>query len=153
MGARGGTWVGRGGEEGVSADCTTGGMVLVRAEGNRVRSAPAGIWVARPKRRPKLKTTLVPGWAASNCWPNVVNDSFSEAAANTLTVPDTGAEFEADVEGFVDDPAAGLDEPHPASRSAAPAILVRMRLARRICCSKGQVSGGAGSHAGAGLGG
>jgi len=39
-----------------------------------------------PELGPKLKTTLVPGWAASNWWPRVVKASVSEAAAMTVIV-------------------------------------------------------------------
>jgi hypothetical protein len=46
---------------------------------------------------------VVPGWAASNCLPRLVNDSVNEAAANTVTVP----------EAAPDPGAAGL-EPEPA---------------------------------------
>jgi hypothetical protein len=38
---------------------------------------------------PKLSLTVTPGWAASNIFPIVVNDSVNEAAARTVTVPDS----------------------------------------------------------------
>jgi hypothetical protein len=38
---------------------------------------------------PKLSFTVTPGWAASNIFPIVVNDSVNEAAARTVTVPDS----------------------------------------------------------------
>jgi hypothetical protein len=81
------------------------------------------IWVARPELGPKLKTTSTPGWAASNCWPSLLNDSFREAAANTLTVPDRVGELDPDPEGFAGDAAGVLDEPHPVSpASRSPAV-------------------------------
>jgi hypothetical protein len=56
-----------------------------------------------------------------------VNTSLREAAANTLTVPDTDAELDPGAEGFEDDAAGMLDEPHPASRRPAAATTVRVR--------------------------
>src|SRR6185436_6489533 len=93
---------------------TTWSMFFVLAEANTSAGAPWLIWVARPELGPKLKTTLAPGWAASNCRPSVVNASFREAAANTLTVPDRAGELDPDAEGFAGDAAGVLDEPHPA---------------------------------------
>ena len=57
------------------------------AEANTSAGAPWVIWWPEPSCGPKLKTTVTPGWAASNCLPSVVNASCSDAAANTLTVP------------------------------------------------------------------
>lgn len=44
---------------------------------------------ARESLPPKLKVTFVPGCSSSNCLPSVVKLSFSDAAANTVTVPDS----------------------------------------------------------------
>src|SRR6185503_7254318 len=114
-------------------------MVLVLAEAYTSAGAPWLIWVARPELGPKLNTTLVPGWAASNCVPILVNASFREAAANTLTVPDSAGELATGAEDVTGDPPVVLDEPHPASRSPAVATTVKVRAVRRISCSKVQV--------------
>src|SRR6185295_17673914 len=100
-------------------------MVLVLAEAYTSAGAPWLIWVARPELGPKLKTTLAPGWAASNCWPSLMNASFREAAAKTLTVPDTGAELPPDADDRLADGPVVLDEPHPASNSPAVATAVK----------------------------
>src|SRR4051794_17213094 len=57
------------------------------AEAKTSAGAPWVTWVARPELGPKLKTTFVPGWAASNCLPRVVKASVREAAARTVIVP------------------------------------------------------------------
>src|SRR5580765_5310289 len=69
----------------------TWSMFFWLAEAKTSAGAPPTMLVARPELGPKLKTTLVPGWADSNWVPRVVNASLSEAAANTVTVPDTAA--------------------------------------------------------------
>jgi hypothetical protein len=69
----------------------------------------------------------------------VVNASFREAAANTLTVPDNAGALDTGAEDVAEDVPVVLDEPHPASRSPAAATVVRVRALRRICCSKAQV--------------
>jgi hypothetical protein len=72
----------------------------------------------------------------------VVNASFREAAANTLTVPDTGAELDPDTEDSVGDPPVTLEEAHPASRSpTAEARAVIVKTVRRICGSRVRFSG------------
>ena len=48
------------------------------------------LW-ARVSLPPKLKVTVVPGWAASNSLPSSVKVFFSEAAAKTVTLPLTAA--------------------------------------------------------------
>src|SRR5664280_773588 len=112
-------------------------MFLVLAEANTSAGAPAMIWVTRPELGPKLNTTLEPGWAASNCWPSLVNASCKEAAANTLTVPDSAGELDTGAE----DAAGLLAEPHPASRRPEAATTATVRTLRRICCSKVLVCG------------
>ena len=42
-------------------------MFLPLADANTSAGAPWVIWVARSELAAKLKTTLTPGWAASNC--------------------------------------------------------------------------------------
>src|SRR5215472_11553263 len=103
---------------------TTWSMFLGAAEANTSAGAPWLIWLARVELAPKLNVTFVPGWAASNWWPSVVNVSVSDAAANTvidplrlaapLEPPPAAAEDGAPV-------SAGplLDEPHAASVAAS----------------------------------
>src|SRR5215468_9826909 len=67
-------------------------MFFGEAEANTSAGAPLVIWVASVELAPKLNVTLVPGLAASNCWPMVVNASFSDEAANTVIDPDRAAE-------------------------------------------------------------
>src|SRR5690242_19729010 len=43
--------------------------------------------VASADDAPKFGVIVTPGWAASNCFFSVVNDSCREAAAKTLTLP------------------------------------------------------------------
>jgi len=62
-------------------------MVLLLAEANTSAGAPDAICSANPELGPKLKTTFVPGFFDSNWRPNLVNDSWREAAAKTLMVP------------------------------------------------------------------
>ena len=52
--------------------------------------------MARAELAAKLKVTFTPGWAASNCWPSVVNDSVSDAAAKTVMSPESEGDAEAD---------------------------------------------------------
>ena len=81
-----------------------------------------------------MNTTLVPGWAASNCLPSVVNASCSDAAAKTLTVPDRVGELDATA-GAEEGATVMLVVPQPASTSPV-ATAVRLTTVRRICCSK-----------------
>jgi hypothetical protein len=67
---------------------------------------------------PKLNFTVVPGWAASNCLPRVVNDSVNEAAANTVTVPEAP---DRGVAGLEPEP----DEVSPPEPQAAARAVVR----------------------------
>ena len=71
---------------------TTWSMFFGLAEANTSAGAPALICSARAELAPKLNVTFVPGLAASNCLPISVNDSVSEAAANTVMLPDSDAE-------------------------------------------------------------
>jgi hypothetical protein len=67
-------------------------MFFGDAEANTSAGAPLVIWAASVELAPKLNVTFTPGWAASNCWPIVVNASFSEDAANTVIAPVNDAE-------------------------------------------------------------
>jgi hypothetical protein len=119
---------------------TTCCMFFVDADANTSAGAPLVIWVASVELAPKLNVTFTPGCAASNCWPMVVNASFSEDAANTVIDPDSAAEEETlalavgEVEGEVPPPAllVLLPDEQPA-RAAAPAMVPAMtlRLIRR----------------------
>src|SRR6478735_7310118 len=121
------------GEEAAPA-ATTWSMFLVLAEANTSAGAPDVIWVARAELAAKLKVTFTPGWAASNCWPSVVKESFSEAAAKTVIPPESEAEVEVDGEAEADVLAAPLEpvldppEPQPARPTPTrPAVRVRTR--------------------------
>ena len=59
-------------------------MLLGSAEANTSAGAPWVSCVARSEDPAKLKTTVVPGWSASNLLPSSVNAFCSEAAANTV---------------------------------------------------------------------
>ena len=75
---------------------TTVSMFVVLADAKTSAGAPEVIWLTRAELPAKLKVTFTPGWAASNCWPRVVNDSVSEAAASTVRSPEIDGEAEAD---------------------------------------------------------
>src|SRR5450631_3652298 len=115
---------------------TTWSMFLVLAEAKTSAGAPAVICVARPELGPKWQTTRVPGWAASNWAPSLVNASLREAAANTLMVPDSAGVPDTDAEGEAGDTLV-VEEPHPASRSPAVAATVMVRVLRRILLLQG----------------
>ena len=66
---------------------TTWSMFVWLADAKTSAGAPWLICWASADEAPKFGVTVTPGWAASNCFVRVVNDSCSEAAANTLTVP------------------------------------------------------------------
>src|SRR5689334_12703161 len=104
-------------------------MVLGLAEVNTSAGAPPVMLAARESLPPKLKVTFVPGCAFSNSLPSVVKLSFSEAAANTVTVPDNLSDLsdlpdeEAEAEGsdFVEESESDDEQALRASRAAAPA--------------------------------
>src|SRR4029453_1096935 len=64
-------------------------MFFGAAEANTSAGAPLLICCASVELAPKLSLTVTPGWAASNIFPIVVNDSVNDAAARTVTVPDS----------------------------------------------------------------
>src|SRR5206468_1304869 len=64
-------------------------MLAGAAEANTSAGAPWLICVARAELPAKLNLTVEPGLAASKSLPIRVNDSVSDAAANTVTVPVT----------------------------------------------------------------
>lgn len=87
---------------------------------------------ARVSLPPKLKVTLVPGFAFSNSLPRLVNDSWSEAAANTVTVPDIFGDADAEESDFEEDESSLEEQALRASSAAAPApATCRVRRVRR----------------------
>ena len=119
---------------------TTCCMFFGDAEANTSAGAPWLICAARSELAAKLTLTVVPGCAVSNCLASVVNASFSEDAASTVTVPlIAGAELDAAVELA---PPAGADEgagelgaflldEHPATSRTAAAAMVAPTMIRR----------------------
>jgi hypothetical protein len=96
------------------------------------------ICCANVELAPKFSYTVTPGCAVSNCLAKVVNDSFSEEAANTVTVPDNvGALDVAPPPALADVVLAAADvlrdEPQPAaSMTAAAAAAPMARVLRCI---------------------
>ena len=68
---------------------TTASMFFALADAKTSAGAPEVIWVARAELAAKLKVTVTPGLAASNCWPIVVNEPVRDAAASTVMSPDS----------------------------------------------------------------
>src|SRR5215207_1369795 len=99
--------------------CTTWSMVVWLAEANTSAGAPWLICWASADEAPKLGVTVTPGWAPSNCLASVVNDSCSDAAAKTVTVPVRPA---VDPMAADDGPAevGVVEPPHAVSAIAAP---------------------------------
>ena len=110
-------------------------MFAGAAEANTSAGAPWLICVASAELPAKLNLTVAPGLAASKSLPIRVNDSVSDAAANTLTVPVTPALL---LPG--DDLAACWPPPQPARASTAKAatagsqrVLIRTSF---LCCRR-----------------
>ncbi len=94
-------------------------MVVGLAAVKTSAGAPLTMLAASASLPAKLKTTLVPGCAASNCLPSVVKLSCSDAAAKTVTVPVMSEDPDADTEPD-EEPDEELEEqPLRASRTAA----------------------------------
>ena len=91
---------------------TTLFMLAWSADANASAGAPCSICVSSSDDAPKLKSSLVPGFAVSNSLPRPVNALVSDDAANTVALP---LSFEP-VDVGVDDDLA--DEPHAATSSA-----------------------------------
>ena len=104
-------------------------MFVVLADANTSAGAPCPICSASPELGPKLNTTFVPGCAASNWEPSLVNASCSDDAANTLIVPVTDADLLAD--GDAGEPVEPLDPPHPATSVATATRAVSGAAMRR----------------------
>ena len=119
-------------------------MFFWLAEANTSAGAPDVIWVASAELPAKLKVTVVPGFAASKALPIAVNDSFSDAAANTVIDPlaellDDALDDEladplddALAEALVEEVPDELELPQAASDSASTAVPVRTRGTRRM---------------------
>src|SRR3954469_9929539 len=118
-----------------SPDDTTSSMFVVLADAKTSAGAPSSICSASPELGPKLKTTFTPGWAASNCFPRVVNASVNDDAAETLMVP-VIAVFDGEPSGAVlppdDDPphavAATMTRTTTAAATASPRTSLRTAL-------------------------
>ncbi|GED88228.1 hypothetical protein TNCT6_53130 [Streptomyces sp. 6-11-2] len=76
----------------------------------------------------------MPGCCCSNCLPSVVKLSFSEAAAKTVTVPDSFGAADADVPDPAEDEPSEDEEEQAlrASNAAAPATPDFSILVRRV---------------------
>src|SRR5882757_7179398 len=112
-------------------------MFLVDADAKTSAGAPWLIWVARVELAPKLKVTLAPGCAASNCLPSVVNDSVSDAAANTVIEPVRRRPLLAPPVPPSVEPGPGLDEPHATSDAASGTAMNRTGTRIRMVTSSG----------------
>src|SRR5829696_7664171 len=96
-----------------SPPASTDRMVAGLAEANTSAGAPWTMLCASAELAPKLNRTVTPGFAASNRLPSVPNESVSEAAANTVTVP---------VGPLRDgEPGSVPSSPQPAARASAAA--------------------------------
>jgi hypothetical protein len=107
-------------------------IVFGLAEANTSAGAPPVMLAARESLPPKLKVTLVPGCSSSNRFPSVVKLSFSDAAANTVTVPLTSSDDEADEEDPDVAVAESSDDEHAPSVSRAVAPRAAARIDRRV---------------------
>src|SRR6478735_8103094 len=81
------TFFANGVEEAAAPAFTTVSMLVWLAEAKTSAGCPCVMPVARAEDAPKFGVMVTPGWAASNCFLSVVNDSCNDAAANTFTVP------------------------------------------------------------------
>jgi hypothetical protein len=97
-------------------------IVIGLAAANTSAGAPPVMLAARESLPPKLKVTFVPGCSFSNSLPSSVNVSFSEAAANTVTVPDRLPEAEAEAEesDLVDEESSDDEHALRSSNAATP---------------------------------
>ena len=106
----------------------TWSMFFGAAEANTSAGAPWLICWASAELPAKLNITFTPGCAASKSLPSWVNVPVSDAAANTVTVPDT----EAPCWTTADGEAAGVSSPQPARVSAATAASAASAVRRNI---------------------
>src|SRR5829696_6898198 len=103
-----------------SPPASTDRMVAGLAEANTSAGAPWTMLCASAELAPKLNRTVTPGFAASNRLPSVPNESASDAAANTVTVP---------VGPLRDgEPGTVPPAPQPAARASAAAAASRTGL-------------------------
>src|SRR4029450_10060986 len=107
-------------------------MFFVRGEAKPPAGAPDVICIASAELAAKLNVTFTPGLAVSNCWPNVVNDSVSDAAANTVIDPDNDGDAELELPTPDDEPEPPSPDPHPASPAATRAVAKAVAKRRRI---------------------
>src|SRR3954452_21296077 len=64
-------------------------MLAPSADANTAAGAPPWIWVTNPDDGPKFNVTVVPGFAFWKSVPILVNASVSDAAADTVIVPES----------------------------------------------------------------
>src|SRR4029453_9667851 len=105
-------------------------MFFVLAEAKTSAGAADVICIASAELAAKLNVTFTPGLAVSNCWPSVVNDSVSDAAANTVIDPDNDGDAELELLALDDEPEPPSPDPQPAS-PAATRTLARNAMAKR----------------------
>src|SRR4249919_350274 len=103
-------------------------MFFVLAEAKTSAGAPDVICIASAELAAKLNVTFTPGLSVSNCRPSVVNDSVSDAAANTVIDPDNDAELE--LLALDDEPEPS--SPQPASPTAISAVARKAMAKRRM---------------------
>src|SRR5690349_12241996 len=108
----------------------TSPMFFGAAEAKTSAGAPSLICLASAELPAKLKVTFVPGCAASKSLPSWVNVPVSDAAANTVMVPDTVGVLLELLEGA--DDAAGLSSPQPAMVRAATVARAASAVRRNI---------------------
>ena len=94
---------------------TTCCMFFCEADAKTSAGAPCVICWARVELAPKLKVTVVPGFAAWNALPIAAKDSFRDAAASTVMLPCAPAPPDAGEP----DPAALAPPPQADTASAA----------------------------------
>ena len=98
------------------------------ADANTSAGAPEVICVASAELAAKLNVTFTPGLAASNCLPSVVNDSVSDAAANTVIDPDNDGDAEPELLALDVAPAPEplSVDPHPPSPTATRPVATKV---------------------------
>src|SRR6476469_2560682 len=81
------TFLANGVEDAAPPALMNASMVVWLADAKTSAGWPCVMPVARAEDAPKFGVMVTPGCAASNCFLSVVNDSCSDAAAKTFTVP------------------------------------------------------------------
>ncbi len=107
-------------------------MFFGLAEAKTSAGAPELICSASAELAAKLKVTFVPGLADSNCLPSSVNVSVSEAAANTVRLPDSDGEPLSLADGPGAELVPLLSDPHAARPMAISKAVRRVAANRRM---------------------